>query len=33
MKIYFSKRLFLILAISIIGVLNAKVKLPALVSD
>lgn len=33
MKIYFYKRLFLILAISIIGVLNAKVKLPALVSD
>lgn len=33
MKIYFSKRLFLILAIFSICVLDAKVKLPALVSD
>lgn len=33
MKIYFSKRLFLILALFSICVLDAKVKLPALVSD
>lgn len=33
MKIYFSKRLFLILAFFSICVLDAKVKLPALVSD
>lgn len=33
MKIYFSKRLFLIIAIFSICILNAKVRLPALVSD
>lgn len=33
MKIYFSKRLFLIIAIFSICILNAKIRLPALVSD